>query len=157
MKSFDLQNILNNIIGLHLTDIKHACEMLMFHFDKYAIHARCLTRIIKEDDILLTTADYQSWDGKNDKNNDEWYNIDKYKSSIEGGTVVSVEVNKLCDLYITLDNNVTIQIIIQSGYSHYDEEREQYRFFEIGADDETEEQAQQRKHYVVYNKHIEID
>ena len=157
MKSFDLQNMLNNIIGLRFVDIKQACEMLMFHFDKYAIHAQCLTRIIKDDDILLATADYQSWDGKNDKNNDEYYNLDKYKSIIEGGTIISVEVNPLCDLFIKLDNDITIQILIQNGYSHYDQEREQYRFFEIGADDENEEQARQRKHYIIYNKHIEID
>lgn len=157
MNSFDLQNMLDNIVGLRLTDIKHACEMLIFHFGEYAIHAQCLTRILKDDDILLTTADYQSWDGESNTNNDEYYNLDKYKSSIEGGTVVSAEVNKLFDLFITLDNNVIIQIIIQNGYSHYDEEKEQYRFFGIVEDDKIGEQSQLRKHYVVYNKRIEID
>lgn len=157
MKSSDLQNMFNNIVGLRLTDIKHACEMLMFYFDKYAIHVQCLARIIKNNDILVTTADYQSWDGENNKNNDEYYNLDKYKSIIEGGTIISVEVNHLCDLFIQLDNDVTIQILNQNGYSHYDEEREQYRFFEIWEDDGIEQQAQQRKHYVIYSKHIEID
>lgn len=157
MNSIDLKNILDNIVGLRLTDIKRACEMLMFHFENYAIHAQCLARIIKNDDILVTTADYQSWDGKSNKNNDEYYNLDKYKSIIEGGTVVSVEVNTLCDLFIRLDNDITIQILIQNGYSHYDQEREQYRFFAMCEDEETEEQSQQRNHYVIYSKHIEID
>ena len=145
---------MQNIVGLKLNAIRYACEMLMFDFERYTIHSQCLTRIIKDDDILLTTLDYQSWDGEHEENNDEYYNLAKYKSEIEGGKVLSVEVNPLCDVIIALDNEITIQILIQCSYAHYVEENEQDRFFKV-SDDETENKKLP-PHYVVYSKHIEI-
>lgn len=128
----------------------------MFTFEKYAIHTQSLTRIINADDILVTTCDYQSWDGEISENNDEWYNVNKYKSIILNGKVTSVKLSPLYDLQITMDNRITIQILIENGYAHYDEEREQYRFFEIAQENGAEEQESNRKHYVIYSKHIEI-
>ncbi len=154
MNFIELEKAIKNIVGLKLNAIRYACEMLIFHFEQYALHAQCLTRIIKGDDILLTTLDYQSWDGEYEENNDEYYNLAKYKSEIEGGKVLSVEVNPLCDIIITLDNGATIQILIQNSHAHYDEENEQYRFFEA-SDDKTEDEKLP-PHYVVYSKHIEI-
>ncbi len=154
MSFIKLEKLIKNIVGLKLNAIRCTCEMLMFDFGQYSLHAQCLTRIIKDDDILLTTFDYQSWDGKNEKNNDEYYNLTKYKSEIESGKVLAVEMNPLCDVIITLDNGVIIQIFIQNSYAHYDKESEQYRFFET-ADNETEDEKLP-PHYVVYSKHIEI-
>ena len=154
MNAYELEKIIKQIIGLKLDAVLLACEMLMFNFEQYSLHVQCLARIIKNNDILVTTLDYQSWDGEIDTNNDEWYNLDKYRSEIEGGKVLSVEVNSLYDLIITLDNDITIQIFIMNGYPHYDGDREQYRFFEF-SDDETEKQAKLHNHYVVYSKHIE--
>lgn len=94
------------------------------------------------------------FDGEHEENNDEYYNLAKYKSEIEGGKVLSVEVNPLCDVIIALDNEITIQILIQCSYAHYVEENEQYRFFKV-SDDETENKKLP-PHYVVYSKHIEI-
>lgn len=122
----------------------------------FAIHGQCLTRIIKNGDILVTTLDYQSWDGEHEENNDEYYNLRKYKTEIEGGKVLSVEVDRLFDVIITLDNGVIIQLLIQNSYSHYDEESEQYRFFEVSPDDTEENRENLPPHYVVYSKHIEI-
>lgn len=99
---------------------------------------------------------YQSWDGEESENNDEWHNLDKFEPVIVGGKVTSVELNPLYDLTITLDNAISVHILIENGYSHYGEEREQYRFFEIGQDEETEEEERQRPHYVIYGKHIDI-
>lgn len=65
--------------------------MLMFHFGNYALHTQCLTRIVKNNDILVTTQDYQSWDGEESENNDEWHNLDKFEPVIVGGKVTSVE------------------------------------------------------------------
>ncbi len=157
MNSVELKKLIDKIVGLQLTSVTCVCDMMKLHFDKYAIHTQCLTRIIKNGDILVTTFDYQSWDGEVSENNDEWYNLNKYKTDIEGGTVTSVELNSLCDLIITLDNDITIQILIENSYAHYDEEHEQYRFFEIAPDNETEEQEKERKHYVVYSKHTDIN
>lgn len=154
MTFIELEKLIKKIVGLKLDAIRYACEMLMFNFEQYALHVLCLTRIIKDDDILLTTLDYQSWDGEHEENNDEYYNLSRYKSEIEGGKVLSVEVSPLCDIIITLDNDVTIQILIQNSYAHYDEENEQYRFFEA-SDHETEDEKLP-PHYVVYSKHIEI-
>lgn len=156
MNYCELKNLISKIVGLRLDIIGHACEMLMFNFGNYALHSQCMTRIIKNDDILVTTLDYQSWDGEHSENNDELYNLKKCRAEIEGGKVLTVDVNPLRDVIITLDNGVTIQILIQNSYAHYDEEHEQYRFFEAGSEDETEEQKNSHKHYVVYNKSIEI-
>ncbi|MDE7182446.1 MAG: hypothetical protein K2O41_05400 [Clostridia bacterium] len=159
MNSFELENLIRKIVGLRLTVIGYACNMPMFNFGNsdvsYSLHAQCLTRIIKNDDILVTTYDYQSWDGEHDEKNDFMYNLKKFKPEIEGGLVVSVEVNALFDATITLDNGVVIQIIIDNSYSHYDEAAEQYRFFECGSDDE-DESGILPPHYVVYSKRIEI-
>ncbi len=156
MNYIELEKLIKKIVGLKLGVIGYACEMLLFNFAQYALHVLCLTRIIKNGDILVTTLDYQSWDGEHNEKNDEYYNLARYKTEIEGGKVLSVEINSLCDLIITLDNDVTIQILIQNSYAHYDEENEQYRFFETSLDDETEEEKKLPPHYVVYNKHIEI-
>lgn len=154
MNYCELKTVITKIIGLNLTHISFACEMMSLGFEQYTIHAQCLTRIVKNNDILVTTLDYQSWDGEHEENNDEWYNCDKYRTEIEGGKVLSVEVNPLYDLTITLDNDITIQILIQNSYAHYDEEFEQYRFFEF-VDRMAEPQKELPKHYVVYSKHID--
>lgn len=156
MNSSELEKTVAKIAGLRLDEVWCACEMLMFRFAQYSLHAQCPTRIIGKGDILLTTLDYQSWDEKTDSNNDEWYNLEKYKSVIVGGKVRSVKINPLYDLTIELDNDVIIQCFVGNGYAHYGEEREQYRFFETYPGGETEEEEKLRKHYVVYSKHTEI-
>lgn len=155
MNANELDKLIKKIVGLKLDRIGYACQMLTFNFEQYALHVQCFARIMKNNDILLTTFDYQSWDGEHEENNDEYYNLAKYKNEIEGGVVLSAEVNPLFDVVIILDNGVTIQVLIQNSYSHYDDEWEQYRFFEASSHDE-EEQENLPPHYVVYSKHIEI-
>lgn len=160
MNSEELQKIIEKIVGLRLNTVNCVCEMLVFDFTNdevtYAIHSQCLTRIIKNDDILVTTLDYQSWDMKEDENNDEWYNLKIYKSVIENGIVTSVKLNSLYDLIITLDNGIIIQFYIKNSYAHYDEEKEQYRFFEVDKDENIKENKKLPPHYVIYSKYIEI-
>ncbi len=157
MNNSEFESIITKIIGLKLTGVHLACEMMLFNFEQYAIHSQCLTRIVKNDDILVTTLDYQSWDGECNENNDEWFNLDKFKSEIEGGKVLAIKLSPLKDLTITLDNDITIEAFIQNSYSHYDDEHEQYRFFEAEEDNETDEQKESRPHYVVYSKHIDLE
>lgn len=154
MTFIELGKLIQNIVGLKLNEIRYVCEMLIFDFQQYALHTQCLTRIIKDDNILLTTLDYQSWDGEHEENNDEYYNLAKYKSEIEGRKVLSTEVTPLGDIIIILENDITIQILIQNSYAHYDEENEQYRFFEASTDETGDKNLP--PHYVVYSKHIEI-
>ena len=144
----DLQNRLNVIMGKKLEKLGLACEMMTFVFEEYALHAQCLTRIIRDQEILVTTGDYQSWDGECSKNNDEWYFVEKYREEIVGGKVLSVEVNRIHDVRIELDNGVMIEALVSNGFSHFGEEREQWRFFEKGKDG--------GPHLVVYGKSIKM-
>ena len=136
------------IVGKRLTGLHLACEMMMFSFEKFELHTQCLTRIIREDDILVTTLDYQNWDGKDSDNNDEWYFVDRYTESILDGIVTSVNVSSLYDVTVLLDNGIRIELINKNGYHHFDEECEQWRFFKI--DDNS------YPHITVYSKTVDI-
>ena len=143
-----LQNHFNDIVGKQLTELHLACEMMMFSFEEYALHTQCLTRIIFENNILVTTLDYQNWDGKVDTNNDEWYFVEQYRDKIIGGIVMSVSVSSLYDVTIILDNGIRIELINKNGYYHFDDECEQWRFFKV--DGYTD------PHITVYNKTVDI-
>ena len=124
-----LMEHLQAIVGKRLDTINLACEMMMFSFGKYELHAQCLTRIICENDMLVTTLDYQSWDGQAEENNDEWYFVAQNRAKIVGGAVASVNVNALHDVVIVLDNGIRIELLITNGYHHFDDEHEQWVFF----------------------------
>ena len=145
----EYQDFLSCMKGLQLQNINCACEMLMLDFEGYAFHALGLTRVILNDDILFTSHDYQSWDGENDKHNDEWYFLDKYREKILGGTVTELVVSPLHDLKIYFDNHLIIECYIANGFHHYDDENEQYTFFE-------RKKTGFRKFLAIYNKRITI-
>ena len=136
------------IVGKRLTGLHLACEMMMFSFETFELHTQCLTRIIREDDILVTTLDYQNWDGKDSDNNDERYFADRYTESILDGIVTSVNVSLLYDVTVLLDNGIRIELINKNGYHHFDEECEQWRFFKV--DDNS------YPHITVYSKTVDI-
>ncbi len=117
------------IVGKQLDTINLACEMMMFSFGEYELHAQCLTRIICEDDVIVTTFDYQSWDGETAENNDEWYFVEQNREKIVGGMVTSVTVNSLHDVFIALDNGIKIELFVKNGYHHFDDKQEQWVFF----------------------------
>lgn len=145
----DLQRRMDVIRGKRLEKLGLACEMMTFEFEGYALHAQGLTRIIKDNDILVATGDYQSWDGECSKNNDEWYFVEKYRDQIVGGKALAVEVSRFHDVRIELDNGVVIEVFVSNGYSHFGEEKEQWRFFEKGKTD--------LPHLVVYGKSVEME
>ena len=124
-----LNEHLQVIVGKQLVALNMACEMMMFSFEKYELHTQCLTRIICNNDILVTTLDYQSWDGETEENNDEWYFVEQNRDKIVGGTVTSVKVNALHDVTIVLDNGISIELFVKNGYHHYDDKQEQWVFF----------------------------
>ena len=117
------------IVGKRLDAINLACEMMMFSFEEYELHAQCFTRIICNNDVLATTLDYQSWDGKTEENNDEWYFVEQNRNEIAGGMVTSVTVNALHDVSIVLDNGIKIELLVKNGYHHFNDEKEQWVFF----------------------------
>ena len=124
-----LHEHLQAIVGKKIDTLNMACEMMMFSFEKYELHTQCLTRIICDNDILVTTLDYQSWDGESDENNDEWYFVEQNRDRIVGGMVTSVNVNTLHDIVIILDNGIRIELFIKNGYNHFDADHEQWWFF----------------------------
>ena len=120
---------LQAIVGKPLDAINLACEMMMFSFGDYALHCQCLTRIVCQGDILVTTLDYQSWDGEAEENNDEWYFVEQNRDKIVGGIVTGVSINALHDVVIILDNGIRIELFVQNGNYHFGGEREQWVFF----------------------------
>lgn len=124
-----LMEHLRIIVGKRFDAINLACEMMMFSFEEYALHAQCLTRIICGNDILATTLDYHSWDGEEESNNDEWYFVEEYRAKIVGGMVTSVNITPLYDVTINLDNGIRIELFLSNGYHHFDDEHEQWVFF----------------------------
>ena len=139
---------LDQLIGKTLQNITLACEMIVLDFGNFGVHAQGFVRILEENDILLTTLDYQNWDGVTDTNNDEWYNLAQFKSKIVNNKVLRIEMTERNDLFIELENNIMIQSFNSNGPSHYNEieEQEQWRFL---LDDE-------KMHIVVYQKNIEF-
>ena len=124
-----LNEHLQAILGKQLDALNMGCEMMMFSFEKYELHAQCLVRIICENDILVTTLDYQSRDGEAEENNDEWYFVAQNRAKIVGGTVATVNVTPLNDVQIVLDSGIKIELFIKNGYHHFNDEHEQWMFF----------------------------
>ena len=120
----------NLLVGKKLLHLCCEVEILDFDFTPLALHAMGCSRVIKNNDILVTTLDYQSWDQSESTHNDEWFNVERFRSEITGGTVLSVELSPCHDLRITLDNDVIIECLIANAYPHYDEELEQWVLFE---------------------------
>lgn len=134
MGSNEIRAYLEKMKSCRLTGIRCACEMLVFDFGSYGLHAQNYARVVKNGKILLTTLDYQSWDRKNDEYNDEWRNLDQYRDEIVGGVVSDVRLNELNDLTVTLDNGVTIECFAANGETIYEEEPEFWRLM-VGVDE----------------------
>lgn len=145
-----LHNYLDQLVGIKLKDIKLACQMIILDFGNIGIHCQQFTRVSKNDDILFTTLDYQSWDEKVDTNNDEKYFFDKYRNEIIGGGVARIIYNKFNDLTIIFDNGVVIEIFVSNGYNHFVDEIEHWRLLIDTSDDDS-------KHIVIYNKKVEME
>lgn len=144
-----VNDCLNQLNNCKLLNFKLACEMMMFDFGNIGLHCQGLTRVIKNNDILFTTLDYQTWDGNINENNDECFFYKKYRDSIIGGVVMKIDITATFDLRIFMDNGVIIESLILNGYNHYDTESEQWRLM-MNTDKEDS------IHMVVYNKYIEF-
>ena len=129
MASNKLSEYISAIQGKQLDALNLACEMMMFSFGEFELHAQCFSRIIQNNDLLVTTLDYQSWDGECDKNNDSWYFVSRFKEQLIGSAVTSVEISIVNDVTVLLDNGIQIQLYVSNGYHYYGEEKEQWVFF----------------------------
>jgi len=117
------------LIGKPIDDVGAHFEVLILRFGEYEIHASCFARILHNNKILLTTQDYQSWDGEDHKHNDMYLNIAKYGASLIGQKVRSVDVSSTNDLLIALNNDVRIEIFNSNGNLQLSEESEQWFFY----------------------------
>ncbi|MBE6925531.1 MAG: hypothetical protein E7461_01690 [Ruminococcaceae bacterium] len=142
-----IKDYLELLNGKTLSNLSLACEMMMFTFDNIAIHSQCFTRILYRDQILLTTLDYQNWDETDDKNNDEWYNLSLHKNLIINNRVSKAQLMDTNDLFIWLENNIQIQMLISNSSPHYVEDSEQWRIFQNDSED--------FPHTVIYSNSIQ--
>ena len=127
----EINEFINLWMGKRLESIYNICEMLEIDFsDNLVLHGLGLTRIFLKNDLVITTMDYNSWDQVESKNNDEWFNTEKYRDQIIGGIDTSISINKSNDLFIETDNGVRIECYIANAYPHYDEEFDQWVLFE---------------------------
>ena len=117
------------LVGQVMTDLGAHYEIMILRFGEYEIHVSCFARIIHNGKILLTTQDYQSWDEKDHKHNDMYLNIAKHGATLIGQTVRSVEVSKVNDLFLVLDNGARIEIFSSEGNHRLSEESEQWFFY----------------------------
>ena len=127
-----IKDYLKELDGRNLDDLNLACEMMMFCFGDISIHSQCFTRIIRNEQILLTTSDYQNWDGENEKHNDMWYNLARHIDLIINKKVIETQLTDTNDLLIWLENDVCIQMFISHSCPHYGDDREQWRIFRQG-------------------------
>ena len=138
-------------VGKRIESLNCACEILDVGFSgNLVLHGMGLTRVFLNDDLVITTLDYNSWDQINNENNDEWYNKDKYKDLIIGGIVTNISINKSNDLFIETDNGVRIECYVANAYPHYGEECEQWLLFEHTKD-------HSGRFLIAYNKSLSFD
>jgi hypothetical protein len=142
-----IKKYLESLESRCLDDVNLACEMMMFRFGDISIHSQCFTRIIRRERVLLTTLDYQNWDGETDTNNDEWHHLAQYKDIIVKNKVIKTELTDTNDVFIWLQNDICIQMLISNGSHHYGEACEQWRIFENN--------NKEAPHIVVYGETIE--
>ena len=133
----NLKQYLDTCIGKELLNIYLVCEMMCFEFGDMALHAKSFTRILQNDEVLVTTLDYQGWDEIDDKNNDEWYNIHQFKHRLIGNKIERIDLSTVNDLFVYLENGVVIQSFAANGPLHYGCWNEQWRLL-IGTLEEEE-------------------
>lgn len=136
------------LIGCKLQSIFCACEMLMFDFGPIRLHAQGFTRLLRDGELLTTTLDFQSWDGEDEKHNDEWSVVDSIRDDIMQCEVLDVLLSSCNDLLLYLSNGFQIECLIANGAPQYEDEQEQYRLLCEGNNHCT--------HIIVKNKVIEM-
>lgn len=117
------------LVGQTLRDLGAHHQILIFRFGEYEIHADCFTRIVRDGKILLTSLDYQSWDGTDYTHNDMYSNIAAHGGDLIGQTVQSVEISPVHDLLITLSKDARIEILCSAGSRRFSDEAEQWFFY----------------------------
>lgn len=146
----EIKDFINLLVGREIEYVCCEAEILDIGFRNLILHGMGCTRVIQENDILITTVDYLSWDGTVSTNNDEWFNVERFRDRLLGRKVLSVSMNAVHDLKINLDQEITVECLIANAYPHYcDRETEQWVLFE-----HTEDRS--GRFLTVYNKEIDF-
>ena len=67
----EINSFINLWVGKKLENINNICEMLDICFsNNLVLHGMGLTRVFLNDDLLITTIDYNSWDESESEHND---------------------------------------------------------------------------------------
>lgn len=138
---------INNSI---LTRISLVANMLCLSFAKEdfasSLHIQCFYRIYKNNQVLVTSQDYHTYDYDNGDedgtNNDLWKNMKNISNQLEGNLVTQVLMNDIKDISVILSNDFQIDIFISNSKSNFKETIEQYRFLPSIKNDD---------HIVVFN------
>ena len=117
------------LVGQSLTDIGVHHEILILRFGEYEIHVTCFARILHNNEILLSTQDYHSWDGKECRRNDMYRNIAIHGASLIGQTVRSIDVSPVNDLFVVMGNGARIELYNSNGNLCLTEYAEQWFFY----------------------------
>lgn len=127
-----IESFCSKLLGLKISHFLCEVNLLEFVFfnSPLILHVCGFGRVIRNGDIIVTTYDYLSWDGVDENNNDEWFNVVKFNNEVVGGVVESVEIKNTGDLIIKTDNEIVIECLVANAYPHFDEDNEQWALFE---------------------------
>ena len=145
----NVTQFVHSLLGRKLLHLCCEAEMMDFDFAPLTLHALGCTRIIQNEEILVTTLDYQSWDGVESIHNDEWFHVNWVSSELVGRTVLSVQISPWNDLRLTLEGGTVVECLIANGSPHYGEEQEQWVLFE-------HTKQLDRRFLTIYNKRIDF-
>ncbi|CDR30950.1 Uncharacterised protein [Acholeplasma oculi] len=121
-----IKNALSVIKEAKITRISYAADLIMLTFTKddieFHIHSQTLVRFIENNHILFTRTDYFNKEDYSDENNlgtNLYVKIDMYGNKFDNKKVLSLFINDLGDIDIILEDDLKIQIIIDSSADSY--------------------------------------
>ena len=125
------QELINKIIGGHITHISRVCDMISFGIsssnnEHIYLHVQSFLRILNNTTILASTEDLYKPHSCVSEENFEWdvpgnsaydESIKKIETKLFNSTITEFNINEIGDVNILLDNNFKIEILIDTTIS----------------------------------------
>ncbi len=133
-----VENLLTQIIGGKINNISRVCDLICIEISNnnknIFIHIQSFFRILKNNKVIISGEDIYrckkdinpdnfNWDIPGDSIFDEA--VKNYYSILTNSQIIEAEKNITGDLYILLENNLFLQIIVDTS-----ESEEKYRVFD---------------------------
>ena len=132
-----VENLLTQIIGGKINNISRVCDLICIEISNNKnsfIHIQSFFRILKNNKVIISTEDIYrckkdinsdnfNWDIPGDSIFDEA--VMNYYSILTNSQIIEASKNITGDLYILLENNLFLQIIVDTS-----ESEEKYRVFD---------------------------